>query len=213
MDWPGAYPQVISVGASGWKYEWYWSNYVTPPPRNRLWWLQSSYYPYNDIPESASDLTQQVYITDFSGIQVNPTGFSNCGINHDQACVQQLDVIAPGSWVRGPFPGVPGYSHLPWWSDGLGWFRGHNPGNFYYLGGTSMATPHVTSVVALMLQKDSTLTQIGVETILKSTALPIPAGSMTVWDLTPTQGWYTYSWESDATGAGLVQADAAVNAA
>jgi subtilisin family serine protease len=42
MDWPGAYPEVISVGACGWKYEWYGPGYKAPPPRYRLWWLQDS---------------------------------------------------------------------------------------------------------------------------------------------------------------------------
>ena len=27
---------------------------------------------------------------------------------------QQLDVTAPGVWIRGPFAGFPGYNHLPW---------------------------------------------------------------------------------------------------
>jgi hypothetical protein len=52
-----------------------------------------------------------------------------------------------------------------------------------------------------------------VESILKSTALPIMPGSMEIYDLSPTLGWYTYSWGEDATGAGLVQADDAVAAA
>ena len=90
---------------------------------------------------------------------------------------------------------------------------GRNPGNFYWLGGTSMATPHVTGVAAQLLEKNPTMGQAQVEFILKSTALPIPAGSMEIWDLDPTQGLYTYSWEADATGAGLVQADAALAAA
>jgi hypothetical protein len=63
-----------------------------------------------------------------------------------------------------------------------------------------------------MLEKNPTLTQSEIETIMKATALPIPAGSMTVWDLSPTQDWYTYSWGDDATGAGLLQTKAAVNA-
>jgi len=43
MDWPGAYPQVISVGACGWKYEWWWPNDPNGPKyepyktRYRLW--------------------------------------------------------------------------------------------------------------------------------------------------------------------------------
>lgn len=90
--------------------------------------------------------------------------------------------------------------------------RGRNPGNYYYVGGTSMATPHVAGVAAQLLEMDAALDQGQVQMILKATALPIASGSMTVWDLSPTPGWYTYAWGDDATGAGLVQADAAVAA-
>jgi len=196
MDWPGAYPQVISVGACGWKYEWYWPGLVPPPPRYRLWWLQDTTYGFNDIPEPTP--ATDVYITDFSSREKKG---------------QDLDVVAPGSWVRGPYAGDPGYSHLPWWSQGYpASFVSVNPGNFYYEGGTSMSTPHVASVAAMMLEKNPNLIQSQVETILEKTALPIRAGSMTVWDLVPTQGWYTYSWGKDATGSGLLQADKAVAA-
>jgi len=197
MGYPGAYPQIISVGACGWEYEWYAPGLAAPPPRYRLWWLQDKTYGFNDVTESSSNLAGQVYITSWSSREKEG---------------QQLDVVAPGSWVRGPYPGVPGYSHLPWWSSGLGWLAGHNPGNFYYLGGTSMSAPHVTGIAAQMLEKDPTLVQGQVESILKHTALPIPAGSMRIFDLSPTTGWYTYSWGTDATGSGLVQADAAVAA-
>jgi subtilisin family serine protease len=195
MGWPGAYRQVIAVGACGWEYEWYGPEYTSPPPRYRLWWLQDSTHGFNDVPET--NLASEVYITSWSS---------------REKAGQQLDVVAPGSWVRGPYPGVPGYSHLPWWSPGLGWLMGRNPGNFYYLGGTSMSAPHVTGIAAQMLEKDEALTQTQVESILKSTALPIPPGSMLVFDLSPTQGFYTYSWGADATGSGLIQGDAAVAA-
>jgi subtilisin family serine protease len=197
MGWPGAYPQVISAGASGWKYEWYGPDFTSPPPRYRLWWLQDDTHGFNDVPEDRSALVNEVYVANFSSRQLDG---------------QQLDVLAPGTWVRGPFPGVPGFSHLPWWSNGLGWLAGRNPGNFYYLGGTSMATPHVTAVAAQMLEKNGELDQAQVESILKSTAMNVPAGSMTVYDLSPTEGFYTYSWGTDATGSGLVQADQALAA-
>ena len=200
MDWPGADEQVISVGAAGWQYEWYWPYLVQPTSttlRYRLWWLQDQPWGYNDVTESSA-LANQVYIPEWSSRQKD---------------YQQLDVVAPGTWVRGPYPGGPGYAHLPWWSQGQGWLMGRNPGNFYWLGGTSMATPHVTGVAAQLLEKNPTMDQAQVESILKSTALPIPAGSMEIWDLDPTQGWYNYSWKADATGAGLVQADAALAAA
>lgn len=205
MDWPGAYPQVISVGANGWKYEWYWPA-AEPPPRYRLWWLQDNTYGYRDIAEPTP--AEDVYIADFSSRENDSRvpGYD-----------QQLDVVAPGSWVRGPFPGTPGYAHLPWWSEGMAWAVSPNPGNFYYVGGTSMATPHVSAVAALMLEKNPSLTQAQVESIMKGTALPIPdsATGMFIFDALPdgTWGWtWTQPWFANATGSGLVQADAAVSA-
>lgn len=211
MVWPGAYPEVISVGACGWRYEWWWPGDPDGPDappyapgcRYRLWWLQEDTYGYNGIPEPTP--VTDVYITDWSSREL---------------AEQELDVVAPGSWVRGPYPGMPGYAHLPWWSEGMGWIVSPvMPGNFYYVGGTSMATPHVSSIAALMLQKNPTLVQSAVESILKLTALVIPPGSMDVYDYGPVGwGWYTYEWELEvpepyeATGAGLVQADAAIGA-
>ncbi|MEM3786439.1 MAG: S8 family serine peptidase, partial [Nitrososphaeria archaeon] len=198
MDWPGAYPQVISVGACGWKYEWYGPNNSTPPPRYRLWWLQDNTYGYNDVSEEP---VNEVYVTDFSARENNSrvSGYN-----------QELDVLAPGSWVRGPYPGYPGYNHIPWWAPGRGWIKAPpNLVNFYYVGGTSMATPHVSAVAALMLQKNPNLTQKEVEDILKNTALYIPPGFMEVYDF---DHWTKFEWEENAVGAGLIQADAAVEA-
>ena len=195
MGYPGAYVPVISAGANGWTKEWLNPDGTIPPPRYRLWWLQSGFYPYFDIPESTP--VNEVYVTEWSSRELSG---------------QELDVLAPGSWVRGPFAGVPGYSHLPWWSKGIGDMVGWNPGNFYYVGGTSMSAPHVTSAAALILQKNPSLTQAEVEELLKSTALAIPPGCAEVFDLSPVQGFYTYCWEANATGAGLIQVDAAVAA-
>ncbi|MFX0183404.1 MAG: S8 family serine peptidase [Candidatus Hodarchaeota archaeon] len=187
MSYPGAYAPVISVGASGWVNEW-----LVPGdgPFYRLWWLQSDLLPYDDIPEPTP--RSDVYIPDWSSRELDG---------------QELDVIAPGSWVRGPYPGFPGYSHLPWWSSGIGDLAGWNPGNFYYVGGTSMATPHVSAVAALMLEANPSLSQANIEAILKKTAIRIQAGSAVVFFVGPQ------SWDRDAVGSGLIQADAAVNAA
>jgi subtilisin family serine protease len=191
MGYPGAYAPVISVGSCGWTKEWL---NAEGNPFYRLWWLQSDFYDFNDVPEDSVALAEQVYISDFSSREL---------------AGQELDIVAPGSWVRGPYPGVPGYSHLPWWSNGWGWYMGRNPGNFYYLGGTSMSAPHVTGIVAQMLEKNPSLLQSEVETILKTTALDILPGSADIWDYSAAA---TITWDSDATGAGLVQADLAVGA-
>ena len=66
-----------------------------------------------------------------------------------------------------------------------------------------------------MLEKNPTLEQATIESTLKSTALPIPQdASMEIWDRTPTGwGWVTVSWGGlEATGSGLIQADAAITA-
>jgi len=213
MSFPGAYAPVISAGAAGWRHEWRFADADgnAPPlpadpatatePRNRLWWLQSSFYDFIDV----ADATQasDVYVADFSS---------------RERAGQELDVLAPGSWVRGPFPGFPGFNHLPWWSHGIGDLVGGNSGNFFFVGGTSMATPHVASIAALMLDKNPSLAQGAVESILKATALSIPAsGSMFVHNVGST--FDLISWNAgtaedplDAVGSGLVQADAAVAA-
>lgn len=202
MDFPGAYPPVISAGSAGWINEWLKPTDLLP--RYRMWWLQ--YSGANMLPGSGdvADPTavNDVYVSDFSS-----RGLAG----------QQLDVLAPGSWVRGPFPGDPGFAHLPWWSNGKSALLGKNPGNFYYVGGTSMATPHVASVAALMLQKDPSLTQGDIESLLKSSALAIPdTGTRNIWDNTAPA---TITWDTscpsgpcDPVGAGLIQADAALAA-
>lgn len=108
-----------------------------------------------------------------------------------QLAGQQLDVTAPGSWVVGPY-------------------QVNGQLSYYYLGGTSMAAPHVAGLAALLLQKNPSLQQASVESILKSSALPLPPGSLTVAD--GSGGSATYSWGADATGSGLVQANAALTA-
>lgn len=202
MSYPGAYAPVISAGSVGWTGEWLFPG---AGPRYRMWWLK---YPDAPIVPGTGDTSDptvisEIYVSDFSSRAL---------------AGQQLDVLAPGSWVRGPFPGDPGFNHLPWWSNGAGSLRGRNSGNFFYVGGTSMATPHVASVAALMLQKNPALTQAQVESILKSTALPMPAnGTRQVFDfdhVVPNYGWDNDCGGNpcDPVGSGVVQADAAIAA-
>ncbi|MEW5881660.1 MAG: S8 family serine peptidase [Pseudomonadota bacterium] len=200
MSFPGAYAPVISAGSVGWTGEW-----LRPTdglPRYRMWWLKYPNPPLLPGSGEVDDATQadDIYVSDFSSRALPG---------------QQLDVLAPGSWVRGPFPGDPGYNHLPWHSRGIGDLRGGAGTNFFFVGGTSMATPHVASVAALMLQKNPTLAQAQVESLLKSTALPLsPSGSRAIFDFDHPA---TITWDTlcgavpcDAVGAGVVQADAAV---
>ena len=102
---------------------------------------------------------------------------------------QDLDVAAPGSWVVGPYQLQMGKT------------------SYYFLSGTSMAAPHVAGIVALMAQKNVTLTAEDAESILELTAIYLAPGFRTVpvpW------GNITHTWEADATGAGLVDAAAAL---
>jgi subtilisin family serine protease len=131
MGYPGAYEPVISVGAAGWKYEWYGSS---------SWWWNLN------VPEPTN--IGQIYITDFSS---------------RQKAGQDLDVIAPGSWIVGPYQ-----------------LNSGNRPSYYFLGGTSMAAPHVAGIVALMAQKNPGLTPLEAETILQNAAIPMAAGSLTV---------------------------------
>ncbi len=198
MIYPGAYPPVISVGAVGWTKQWLDAD---GQPFNPVWWLQSDLVAYNDVAEGEAAL-DEVYVADFSSRPLEG---------------QELDVVVPGAWVNGPWPGGPGYAHVPWWSHGIADLkvRGRSLSNFLLLPGTSVATPYATAVVALMLQKSPGLTQAQVQSILKSTALPIAAGQATAFapDMaTGEMAYLTYTWGSDAAGAGLVQAAAALAA-
>jgi subtilisin family serine protease len=105
---------------------------------------------------------------------------------------QDLDVAAPGSWVVGPFQLQSGKT------------------SFFFLGGTSMASPHVAGIAALMMQKNAALNQAHVEAILEGTAIPLPPGCRNVVD--PNDGPTQFCWAADATGAGLATANAALAA-
>jgi subtilisin family serine protease len=125
-----------------------------------------------------------------------PTSAANfyiASFSSRQLAGQDLDVAAPGSWVVGPFQTQRGQPSL------------------FFLGGTSMAAPHVTGTVALMLQKNPGLTEAQAEAIIEASAVPLPADCRSVLP-GPGAPAAQVCWGTDATGAGLLDAAAAVAA-
>ena len=123
----------------------------------------------------------------------NPAEFYITDFSSRELAGQDLDVAAPGSWIVGPYQ-----------------LNSGSLRSYYYLGGTSMASPHVAGIAALMLQKNAGLEQAQVESILESVALPLGGGCRNIVD--PNVGPTEVCWGADASGSGLVTADAAVNA-
>ena len=121
---------------------------------------------------------------------------------------QDLDIAAPGSFISVPSSSVNGHA------------------DYAFAVGTSMAAPHIAGVAALMLQKNPNLTPFEIEQILESTALPLTPDCADV--IIPLEGsgdpatWGDHSnvffvdetvcWPANSTGAGLLQADAALAA-
>jgi hypothetical protein len=73
-----------------------------------------------------------------------------------------------------------------------------------------LVTPHVAGIVALMVQKKPALTAAEAEIILTGAALPLPAGCRTVNQ--PSGLVEQICWGDDATGSGLITANAALDA-
>jgi subtilisin family serine protease len=103
---------------------------------------------------------------------------------------QDLDVAAPGTWVVGPYQTNSGKT------------------SYYFLGGTSMASPHVAGIVALMAQKNPALTAALAEQYLEESANLLDPGCLNVYTAAGTIA--PYCWGADATGAGLVDAARAI---
>jgi subtilisin family serine protease len=121
----------------------------------------------------------------------NPADFYITDFSSRAKTGQDLDVAAPGSWVVGPY-------------------QTNGQLSYYYLGGTSMASPHVAGIVALMADKKPALTAAEAEGILEGSAIYLAPGCRSVNDGSGTM--VDYCWDADATGAGLTTAYAALAA-
>ena len=182
MVWPGAYSQVISAAAGGWTMQWVGYPPSNPPSPYR-WWL-------TDVPEKLNTVDDwgnnwQIYLEEFSS-RPNP----ELG-----QFWKDLDVCTPGASIVGPYK--------PYFSTAVG---------YYYLWGTSMATPHVSAIAALVAEKYPSFNQLDMEWVLKKAAAMIPLASDGAIILDPWGIW-DYKWNDHDYGSGWLQADNAFFAA
>jgi subtilisin family serine protease len=191
MHWPGAYPEVISVGAVGWIRQFQPGSPAAP--NFSFWWNLDV---PNDPDFTGPSEETQAYVPDFSSRAIPALG-SLFGTDP-----QELDVLAPGVWTVAPGS------------------KGATPGYFYW-SGTSFSAPLTAGIAALMLEKNPSLNQATVESILKATALPMAANDGRAGVLEPLLygTYFDPAWDNDCNGtpcdpvgAGLVQADAALAA-
>jgi subtilisin family serine protease len=113
----------------------------------------------------ASDVAEPTDVNDF-----RPSSYSSRALPG-----QDLDVTAPGNRIYGPYQTNSG------------------PVGYAVMSGTSMASPHVAGIVALMAQRNPGLGQHQVESLLENAAVDVaPAG------------------KDNATGAGFITADKAL---
>jgi subtilisin family serine protease len=107
-----------------------------------------------------------------------------------------LDVSAPGVAIVGPYK--------PYFSYAM---------DYYYLWGTSMATPHVSSIASLVLQSHADFDQFAMEKVLKLGArgLPLPCDGALALDVPGLL--YYFEWKGTDWGGGFLQADAALKKA
>jgi subtilisin family serine protease len=183
MGWPGAYPEVISVGAAGWTQQWAWPSF----------WRDV------DVPEmlNTEDLwgnNWQIYLEEFSSRPNRDLGQKPF----------DLDVVGPGASIVGPYKVETYWDGSSWVTTGPSW---------YYMWGTSMSAPHVAGISALVLQVDPFIDQMRMEAILTVAAAGLPFAADGAWVVDPWYGLYHFSWYGPDWGSGFLTADQAVGVA
>ena len=185
MDWPGAYPQVISCGLAG------WTEQFLQYPDTGPWWQY-------DTPEKLNTPDYwgnnwHIFLDDLSS---RPNKDLRQKSSH-------LDVSTPGAAIVGPYqPFVTWDPYLQQWII--------YPPAYYYVWGTSMSTPHVSGMAALVLQSYPLVRQEDMEGILKAAAAGLPMPSDGSWVYDPWYGVYHFEWFGKDFGKGFLQADAAL---
>lgn len=177
MDWPGAYPQVISAALGGWTEQ-----YITKPPQTR-WWL-------NDVPEKLN--TRDYWGNNWQIVLDELSSRPNKTLGQTW---KDLDVCTPGAAIVGPYK-----NYFSWTVA------------YYALWGTSMSTPHVSGIVALVLNKYPETNQYGMERILELAACKIPMAADGAYVLDPWGFWF-FTWNDHDAGDGFLTADEAMRAA
>ncbi|MDH5461096.1 MAG: S8 family serine peptidase [Candidatus Bathyarchaeota archaeon] len=175
MDWPGAYPQVISCAMAG------WTEQFLQYPGTR-WWKD------NDVPEKLN--TPDYYGNNWHLFLDDLSSRPNKDLGQKK---WHLDVATPGSAILGPYK--------PYLSPVIG---------YYYVWGTSMATPHVSGMAALVLESYPSFGQATMEAILKNAANVLPVPSDGSWAYDPWYGVYHFEWFGIDWGSGFLQADTAL---
>jgi subtilisin family serine protease len=198
MDYPGAYPEVISCAAGGWAMQ-YLGYAPSNPPAPYRWYL-------SDVPEKlntkdALGNNWQIFLEDFSGRPDKSLGQT----------WKDLDVCAPGAAVVGPYKPA-----VSW--NGAAWVNIGAATNYYGLWGTSMATPHVAGVAAIIAHDYPQFNQADMEYVLKKAATRIPMASDGAIALdnppyTYPAGLWAFKWVDHDYGCGWLTLDNAMMAA
>lgn len=139
-----------------------------------------------DVPEelNSNDIlgnNTQTYLEDFSSRPLKALGQKH----------QDLDVAGPGALVVGPYKSA---------------FMENT--SYYFLSGTSMASPHVAAIAALVLEDSPEMEQAAMEKHLKNAAKgnPFPADGAVIAYF---GSYYLIPWSGGDYGSGLLKADAA----